>query len=45
MAATGLSANPKEYRARLAKQSDDQIDACQDLILGAIASHHTGCHE
>ena len=27
MAATALSANPKEYRARLADQSDDQIDA------------------
>jgi hypothetical protein len=25
--ATALSANPKEYRARLADQSDDQIDA------------------
>lgn len=27
MATTGLSADPKEYRARLAEQSDDQIDA------------------
>ncbi|MBA2380496.1 MAG: hypothetical protein H0V73_00150 [Chloroflexi bacterium] len=27
MASTGLSADPKEYRARLAEQSDDQIDA------------------
>ena len=27
MTATALSANPKEYRARLADQSDDQIDA------------------
>ena len=27
MATTGLSANPKEYRTRLAEQSDDQIDA------------------
>src|SRR6266480_937270 len=26
VAATGLSADPKEYRARLAEQSDDQID-------------------
>ena len=26
MAATGLSADPKEYRARLADQSDAQID-------------------
>ena len=27
MAATGLSADPKQYRARLGDQSDDQIDA------------------
>ena len=27
MATTGLSADPTEYRARLAEQSDDQIDA------------------
>ena len=27
MTATALSANPKEYRGRLADQSDDQIDA------------------
>lgn len=27
MATTGLSADPKEYRTRLAEQSDDQIDA------------------
>lgn len=27
MADTGLSANPKEYRARLAEQADGQIDA------------------
>ncbi len=26
MGATGLSADPKEYRARLAEQADDQID-------------------
>ena len=26
MGATGLSANPKEYRARLGEQSDSQID-------------------
>jgi hypothetical protein len=26
MSGTGLSANPKEYRARLAEQRDDQID-------------------
>jgi LPS sulfotransferase NodH len=27
MADTGLSGNPKEYRSRLAEQSDEQIDA------------------
>ncbi len=27
MAATGLSADPKQYRKRLADQDDDQIDA------------------
>jgi hypothetical protein len=27
VAATGLSADPTEYRTRLAEQSDDQIDA------------------
>jgi hypothetical protein len=27
VATTGLSADPTEYRARLAEQSDDQIDA------------------
>ncbi len=27
MADTGLSADPKEYRKRLAEQNDDQIDA------------------
>lgn len=27
MAATGLSADPKQYRRRLADQSDEQIDA------------------
>lgn len=27
MASTGLSADPKEYRARLAEQTDEQIDA------------------
>ena len=33
MAATGLSANPKEYRARLKKQSDDQIDAWASELM------------
>lgn len=27
MGATGLAANPNEYRARLQEQSDDQLDA------------------
>ena len=27
MGATGLSADPREYRSRLAEQADDQIDA------------------
>ncbi len=27
MGATGLSADPKQYRSRLAEQADDQIDA------------------
>ena len=33
MGATGLSANPKEYRARLAEQSDEQIDAWAKELL------------
>ena len=33
MAATGLSADPKEYRARLADQSDDQIDTWAAELL------------
>lgn len=33
MAATGLSANPKEYRARLRKASDDQIDAWASELM------------
>ena len=33
MAATGLSADPTDYRARLADQSDDQIDAWVEELL------------
>jgi hypothetical protein len=33
VASTGLSANPKEYRKRLAGQSDDQIDAWASELL------------
>jgi hypothetical protein len=31
--ATGLSANPKEYRSRLAEQSDEQLDAWAKELL------------
>jgi hypothetical protein len=31
--ATGLSADPKEYRARLADQTDDQLDAWVKELL------------
>lgn len=33
MVATGLAADPKVYRARLAQQSDDQIDAWAAELL------------
>jgi len=33
VAATGLSADPTEYRARLASQSDEQIDAWTAELL------------
>ncbi len=33
MSGTGLSANPKEYRARLANQSDDQIDSWASELM------------
>ena len=37
MEATGLSANPKEYRSRLAEQSDGQIDAwVQELMRDVV---------
>lgn len=37
MAATGLSADPKEYRARLADQSDAQIDAWAAELMRDVA--------
>lgn len=37
MAATGLSADPKEYRARLADQSDTQIDAWAAELMRDVA--------
>lgn len=37
MADTGLSANPKEYRARLADQTDDQIDAWSAELMRDVA--------
>jgi hypothetical protein len=33
VAATGLSSDPKEYRARLRDQSDDQLDAWVEELL------------
>ena len=37
MAATGLAANPKDYRARLDEQTDDQIDAWAAELMRDIA--------
>jgi hypothetical protein len=37
VATTGLSADPKEYRARLAEQSDDQIDAWASELMRDVA--------
>lgn len=37
MAATGLSADPNEYRARLAEQSDEQIDAWAAELMRDVA--------
>jgi hypothetical protein len=37
VAATGLSADPKEYRARLADQSDTQIDAWAAELMRDVA--------
>ena len=37
MAATGLSADPAEYRARLAEQSDEQIDLWAAELMRDVA--------
>jgi hypothetical protein len=37
VAATGLSADPTQYRARLADQSDDQIDAWAAELMRDVA--------
>ena len=37
MVATGLSADEKEYRARLAEQPDDQIDAWAAELMRDVA--------
>jgi hypothetical protein len=37
VAATGLSADPREYRQRLAEQSDEQIDAWAAELMRDVA--------
>ena len=37
MAETGLSGNPKEYRARLTEQSDEQIDLWAQEMMRDVA--------
>ena len=37
MAATGLSADPEEYRTRLAEQSDEQIDTWAAELMRDVA--------
>ena len=37
MASTGLSADPQEYRARLAEQSDEQIDLWAQEMMRDVA--------
>ncbi|MEO5939962.1 MAG: hypothetical protein ABIZ72_03430 [Candidatus Limnocylindrales bacterium] len=37
MATTGLSADPNEYRERLAEESDDQIDAWASELMRDVA--------
>jgi hypothetical protein len=37
VATTGLSADPTEYRERLAEQSDDQIDAWASELMRDVA--------
>jgi hypothetical protein len=43
VAGTGLSADPKEYRARLTEQSDDQIDAWAAEMMRDVAKRR-GVH-
>jgi hypothetical protein len=40
VAATGLSADPDEYRTRLAEQSDEQIDAWTAELMRDVAKRH-----
>jgi hypothetical protein len=40
VATTGLSADPKEYRERLAEQSDDQLDAWAAELMRDVAIRH-----
>jgi hypothetical protein len=37
VAATGLSADPKEFRARLAEQTEDQLDAWAAELMRDVA--------
>jgi hypothetical protein len=37
MAASGLSADPKEYRARLGEQADEQLDAWASELMRDVA--------
>ena len=37
MAATGLSADPNEYRTRLTEQSDEQLDAWASELMRDVA--------
>lgn len=40
MGATGLAANPKEYRERLQEQSDDQLDAWASELMRDVVIRH-----
>ena len=41
MGATGLAANPTEYRDRLGEQSDEQLDAWTAELLRDVAKRPT----
>ncbi len=43
MAATGLSTEPKEYRARLVEQTDEQIDLWAAEMLRDVAKRRASC--